>query len=337
MVGDLDVRNLVDHVLSTGRRHDTGPIRAPEGGDKTQFVTLVKPEALSASGAVDSITEVLKVLREGEALIVRCALMPAREYLARGSMLLHYPRLHRVAIEAANGLCSDARRKLSSFMASTGAIDVLGAFEVMAHDAELSPALLENRCRQAGIHKLGSGSYVSAIEVNGRVIAVLNGFLPALAKSYANTDSLVGVLECHSRREIADLRSQLLGDLDPSVASRTSLRGVLGELINRQQGTPLSEGRNGVHLSAGHLEGMFQAWMHFAASDGRGLDSTLLGRSLSSLGVSMESVAELITDPNLPDEFGETVSPHGSTENLSRGEVLTFVRQWTADGRGFAA
>lgn len=323
-------RSLVEEVRRTGRRALHGAPRADHDG--THFVTLIKPEALSSSAAVDAMTEVVRVLVGGDVTIVRCALIPASDYLARGFLLLHYPRLHRVAAMAASGLCSDPRRRLSSLTASSGAVGVVGAFQAMAYDPDLSPAMLEARCEEAGVHKLGSGSYASAVLLKKRVVAVLNGFLPALALSYANSDALVAILECHSHREIADLRARLLGDLDPRAAPPTSLRGALSALISEQYGGALSKGRNGVHLSAGHLEGMFQVRTYFAVGDDHGLEGTALGRSLSSRGVSMSAVGALAFDPDLTNERGETFGPHGATENLRREEVLDLVQQWTRAG-----
>ncbi|MFI9202535.1 hypothetical protein [Streptomyces sp. NPDC053048] len=330
-------RTLVAEARRTGRRQDTGPPRdpAPEAG--THFAVLVKPEVLTTAAAADATTEVLRVLGAGAVTVLRCALLPARDFGERGGLLLHYPRLHRVAADGAPALCSGAHRELRSLMDVSGAAGALGAFEAMAHDASLSPAVLADRCRQAGIHKLGSGSYASTLELNGRSVVVLNGFLPALTFGYTGPTALVGLLECHSHREIDDLRTHLLGALHPAAATPASLRGTLHTLAGRRYGIALSEARNGVHLSAGHLEGMFQAWRYFAAADGRGIESTALGRSLAARGVPMAAVTALAADHNLAEDSGETVAPHGATENLRRDEVLDRVRQWAATGKGAEA
>ncbi|MFG3015664.1 hypothetical protein ACGFZB_35525 [Streptomyces cinerochromogenes] len=295
---------------------------------------LVKPEVLGPAVAVDTMREILRVLSEGDTTVLRCALVPAPDFRDRGRLQLHYPRLHRVAADGVQALCSDARRELATFTDTSQTDEVLGAFEAMTYESELPPETLEHRCRQAGIHKLGSGSYVSAVDLNGRPVAVLNGFLPALAASYGDPKALVSLLECHSWREIRDLRSHLLGALHPANATLASLRGAVGALAGRQYGIELSEGRNGVHLSAGHLEGMFQAWRYFAAADGHGIESTGLGQSLTARDVSMASVATLASDPNLDEGSARMVAPHGITEDLGREEVLERVWHWCATGKG---
>ncbi|MFC7308244.1 hypothetical protein ACFQVC_28990 [Streptomyces monticola] len=330
------VRALVTEAHRTGRRRDTGPPTGELPDTGSHFVTLVKPEVLTTGAATGALGEVVRMLGEGEVTLRRCALMPAADFAGRGYLLLHYPRLHRVAADGARALCSGARRELGSFMETSGTDAAVGAYEALTREPGLVAVALAERCDQAGVHKLGSGSYASLIEVNGRPRTVLNGFLPALVAQYADRSALVGLLECHSHRTIDDLRTGLLGALHPPSAAPGSLRGALAALTARTRRPALSAGRNGAHLSAGHLEGMFQAWRYFAAADGQGLGSTALGRALAERGVPLAAVAELAADPNLTEDSGETVAPHGATENLGRAEVVDQVQRWAVAGKGLA-
>ncbi|MEU0991578.1 hypothetical protein [Streptomyces sp. NPDC005953] len=327
------VRALVTDAHRLRQRQDTGPHHHPVPATGSHFVTLVKPEVLDADGAADAMSEVVRVLGAGEADILRCALVPAGHFAERRHLLLHYPRLHRVAADGVHALCTAARRELRSLLDSSGALGALGSFEAMTYDTALSPTVLDERCRRAGIHKLGSGSYASVVESNGRPVVVLNGFLPALVGHYDHTTGLVGLMECHSLREIDDLRTHLLGALHPAAAAPDSLRGALHSLVERRGSPSLSEGRNAVHLSAGHLEGMFQVWRYFSAADGQDITSTALGRSLVDRGVSPTALMSLAGDHNLTGDSGETLAPHGATEHLPRPEVLDLVGQWTATGK----
>ncbi|WP_267242641.1 hypothetical protein [Streptomyces sp. PR69] len=328
-----EARALVARTRATGVRSDTGPPRTPPPETGSHFAVLVKPEVMTSAAAADALPEAVRVLGQADVSVLRCAVLPAGDFAGRGYLLLHYPRLHRVAADGAGALSSSARRELDSLMAASRIADAPGAYEAMTREADLSPAALEERCRGAGIHKLGSGSYASVTELNGRPVTVLNGFLPALAAGYTGPGALVGLLECHSNHEIDRLRGELLGALDPADATPASLRGTLGVLA-REHGIALTEGRNAVHLSAGHLEGMFQVWRYFAALDGRGVETTAFGRSLAGHGVPPAAVAALAADRNLAGDSGETASPHGDTENLHRDRVLDRVRQWAAAGKG---
>ncbi|MGW6459212.1 hypothetical protein ACWF94_25365, partial [Streptomyces sp. NPDC055078] len=141
-------RALVAEVRHRGLRRDTGPPPEPAPDAGTHFVVLVKPEVLTATGAADAMAEVVRVLGEGDATVLRCALMPAGDFGRRGCPLLHYPRLHRVAADGVRALCSGARRELGVLTGASGTAGVLGAFEAMTYEWELSPATLEDRCRR---------------------------------------------------------------------------------------------------------------------------------------------------------------------------------------------
>jgi hypothetical protein len=328
---------LAAEVRRTGRRQDTGRPRQAVPDTGTHFVTMVKPEVLAAGTTVDAMAEVLRVLDANDVTVLRCALMPARRYGELGFLLQHYPRLYRVATDGVRALSAGARCGLAVLLERSGTTAAAGAFDAAAHEPELSAGALEARCRQAGIRKLGSGSYASIVELNRTPVAVLNGFMPALAASYLDSAASVGLIECHSDQEVASLRTDLLGDLDPATASPGSLRGALAASVGRGHGIALSEGRNGVHLSAGHLEGMFQTWRYFTAADGHGLDRTALGRSLAQANAPLPAVAALAADHNVVDESGDVVSPHGETENLRRDEVVDRVVRWTTRQKGFRA
>ncbi|MGC2997204.1 hypothetical protein ACPF8X_02040 [Streptomyces sp. G35A] len=334
-------RALVAAARRAGGRRDTGaaPAGPPETG--SHFTVLVKPEVMTPDLAEESLATAVDVLTADGVLVVRAAVLPSVDFVRRGHLLLHYPRLHRVAADGTAALTTAAHRALRILLPGADDGAAYGAYEAMAREADLTPEALEKQCRAAGIHKLGSGSYASLVEVRGRLVAVLNGFLPALTEGYRVPGTQVGLLECHSSREIADLRGALLGALHPGVADPASLRGSLGALARRHD-VVLSEGRNAVHLSAGHLEGLLQVWRYFAAPDGRGPGDTAFGRTLTAAGVPQAALAALAADPDLPGDADpdagadsvagqdETFSPHGATENLTRSAVLERVRHWTA-------
>lgn len=332
MVSVREARALAARARAADPRTDTGPPPAAPPAAGSHFVVLVKPEVMTASGAPEAVAEAVRVLGAAEVDVRRAAVVPAREFGRGGHLYLHYPRLHRLAADGPATLTSGALRALRSLGERTGTEEVLGAYGVMAREAGLTPEALDARCRAAGIHKLGSGSYASVTGPSGRRAVVLNGFLPALAEGYTGAGAFVGLLECHGDREIDALRAEVLGALHPAHAAPDSLRGALGALA-ASRGTTVSEGRNTVHLSAGHLEGMFQVWRYFAAADGLGIGSTSFGAGLAERGVPAPAVAALADDRNLTEDSGETFSPHGATEGLHRGDALDHVRAW-ATGKG---
>lgn len=338
MVTAEDLTRLVEQARSSGARRSWGtPV--PTTGSTTHFAVLVKPELLAGAAAGDVLRGVGDVLTAQGVSVGRGVAETAAGFLSRGRLMRHYPRLHRVAAGGATELCAEAVGELDRFVARHG-LDrsaAVGAFEAFVLEPDLDAAGLDERVRAAGITKLGPGSYVAPAELGGRTRALLNGFLPALQAGYAAPDALVAVLECASEREVADLRHNLLGPLHPGEAPAGTLRGLAASLQERTGGPPLSEGRNGIHLSAGHLEGMFQVWHYFGAADGQDLSDTAFGQAACRRGLESRSLGALALDPNVPDGRGAQLSPFGRTENLTLAEVLDRTADWIAGSRRVAA
>lgn len=328
MVSPPDLARGARESLRLSRRVDGGE-SSPVPAGHSRFVTMVKPEAVAPGWAAATLGAVLAGLDAGGVQVHRWAVEPASRFLARGMLARHYPRLHRIAAEGTSALCDSAHERLTSFCAEGGleVHEALTPYDAFVLDADLDPAALEASLRDAGVEKLGPGSYVSAVLVGGRRRPVLNGFVPMMGERHRVRDSGVAVVECTSEREIADLRDHVLGTLDPASAARGTLRSRVAEAVADGGGEPLSEGRNGVHLSAGHLEGVFQAWHYIGAPCGEDLDVSVLAPGLSG-PFDRSRVLSLTTDPNLLVGDGSSISPFGVTEGLPRDRVAELLSTW---------
>ena len=111
----------------------------------------------------------------------------------------------------------------------------------------------------------------------------------------------------------------------PSVIIFTSLSGLgFGLMFWLGLGLPdVSQGANGIHLSAGPLEGMVEVQRFFTDHEaGRdvALADTVFGRRLAGSGLAEEQVRELAGNPNLTTE-GREVSAFDLTEEVDAVEA----------------
>ncbi|MEK8173280.1 hypothetical protein NKH77_43540 [Streptomyces sp. M19] len=142
--------------------------------------------------------------------------------------------------------------------------------------------------------------------MNGRPVTVLNGFLPSLAEGYRRPGALVGLLECHSEREVAALRGELLGALHPFQAAPGTLRGTLGAL-GRSAGSTSPRGATPfIFRRVTWRECSRTGATSAPPTDGPGEHP--LGRSLAGAGADLAAVAALAADRDLGDGAGETVA-----------------------------
>jgi hypothetical protein len=307
----------------------SGGAVAPTPAGHSRFVTMVKPEAMAPGSAEAALGETLAVLEAEDVQVHRWAVEPAARFLARGMLARHYPRLHRVAREGASALCDEARGRLAAFCESHGLDeqDTMTPYDAFVVDADLDAASLDTMLRDAGVTKLGPGSYVSQVALGGRHRALLNGFVPMMAEQHLERVAGLAVVECTSEREIADLRDNVLGTLDPGAAAPSTLRARVAEVVAERQGGTISEGRNGIHLSAGHLEGVFQVWHYLGAPLGEAVDTRALAPGMEH-PADHRRFSALAADPNLLVEGSSSISPFGVTEGLPLEETADLVAGW---------
>lgn len=305
-------------------------IAAADGGTavpapRSHFVLVLKPEVLSTA-RLDRVVEiVIRVLAESGVELRRAAVYRSVDYLDRGWLWAHYPRLHRIGHDGAAALDPQASATLAGVLEGGPAASVVSAFQMLRLDPGITPQNLDAACRRHGIAKLAPGSYVSRIPTPAGDRMVLNGFLPALIDAYRSPQGMVAVVECVSSDEIGDVRTRVLGPLDPGTAAPTTLRGALGAACPELGLPPLTPGSNGVHVSPGLVEGMFHAWRHFLAGHGYGLETTMLGAHLAAGGVPLDRLALLETDPVITLGDGRTDSVDGATEGLDLDTVTAIL------------
>lgn len=285
----------------------------------------MKPEILSVDLAPDVLAHVESRLQGDGVAVGRVALHRAADYMRRSRLRRLYPRLHRIGDNGASALSRSASRQLESFLEANPAMNVYGVSQLV--ESGLSANELDKQCRKNGVQKLGTGSYVSLISLGGCHTAVLNGFLPAMRNSYKR-DCLVAAIECRSQRTIQDLRSNVLGPLDPNMAGTHTLRGSLAALMRGCSQGSLSQSRNGIHLSAGYLEASYQVWREFMLPEGASLSQTQLAKQLASRGVPSRFVESLESDPNLQnlDE-----SPFELTEGAGWEKTIELIAGWARE------
>jgi hypothetical protein len=286
---------------------------------------VFKPEVLSTARLERVVETVIRVLTQSGVEPRQAAVYRSVDYLDRGWLWAHYPRLHRIGHDGAAALDPNATATLAGILDGGPPASVVSAFQMLRLDAGTAPQDLDAACRRHGIAKLAPGSYVSRIPTPAGDRMVLNGFLPALIESYRSTQGMVAVVECVSAHEIGDVRSRVLGPLDPATAAPTTLRGALNSACTELGLPPLTPGSNGVHVSPGLAEGMFHVWRHFLAGHGYGLETTMLGAHLAARGVPLDRLALLETDPIIPLGDGRTDSVDGATEGLDLNTVTAIL------------
>eukprot|EP00759_Apiculatamorpha_spiralis_P002071 PhF_6_TR10777/c1_g1_i3/m.17303 len=174
----------------------------------------------------------------------------------------------------------------------------------------MKPADFEAKWRADGPVKLGPGLYVSKLVDSG--LYVLNGFYPTQRERFTAPDAKViwfVVNWAESDLSWEDFRANVVGATDPSKAPPTSIRGTI---MHDWQALGLKAqpnmGENGIHASAGPLEGLHERCVWTGAT----VQQCSFGTQLLLGGVAAATIESLLANPVV-------------TLNGSSGPVFDFL------------
>lgn len=175
----------------------------------------------------------------------------------------------------------------------------------------------------AGTHtKLGPGFYAGKLKEGGRY--VINGFYPAMREKFTESGGRVGWYAVEfepSSLSWKKFRGEVIGATDPAKAAEGSLRN---ELLRRyrelgQSVTP-SVGDNGVHASAGPIEGLreLSVWTGAEAMEQE------LARALFDRGMTRQTLSGLLENGPVTID-GKTGPVFDLTEDIDADEAVRLL------------
>lgn len=305
------------------------PYTPPTDAALHQFVLFLKPEATAAHDGVD-VRAVLNLVFEkldAFGVSVHAARALPAEYLDTHAILdNHYGVINAISKNGAAALTDDANRKLNEIFRDDLAegARIMGGHQFLSGNKDFSPLALTTLNDNIGTTKLGGGSYAMRLNVLGQKYVLLNPFHPYQLVPFTTPGHAILVFECRATRDWADLRQQLTGATNPAKAAPGSIRA---ELLKQQETLGMKEvnqGANGIHLSAGPLEGMVELQRFFTDHDTEqplAWDDTAFGRALANKGCKPAEIAELAKNPGLSRD-GKTVSAFDLTEEVNSTEAL---------------
>jgi len=199
---------------------------------------------------------------------------------------------------------------------------VLGGHQFLAEYPEFSPYALGVLFANAEVKRLGPGTYGGQVSIDGAPVIILNGFHPRQLSFFIADDTVCAFLRCSSPTDWNTLRNDLIGTTDPSKADGASIRGRLFADPAGFGLESVSYNFNGVHMSAGPLEGLAELNRFFGA--GAALSDWTFARTLKADGVSESGVSGLLENPTL-DAAGQRGSAFDLTEGLNAAEAASLL------------
>jgi hypothetical protein len=265
----IEGKALIERVVEAVRRAHSGlvhdevlyeavstPVR------KNEFLFFIKPEITQPSPTVqlESVLALIVEKMEAFEMAVHDVRILSAEYLKRYRLMdLHYGVIADVSHHGAEACSASAAQRFEArYGLPLSEAPVLGGMQFLERYPHFNALSLDDMWQNKENHKLSGGTYVQEIRMGGERLFLLNGFHPRQLLHFTQPGRSIVIFRISSDISWARARTSFAGVTIPSAAEPGSLRR---ELFERRCafGLPLvSQSYNGIHLSAGPVEGLIE-------------------------------------------------------------------------------
>jgi hypothetical protein len=200
-------------------------------------------------------------------------------------------------------------------------VRVYGSVEYLKDHNELDADDLSERWVKGGYTKIGSGVYCQHIEVED--VYLINGFYPQLLRRFTQPGSCIGCFLLRGHTSWGAARNQLVGATAPGKAVVGSIRNSLLERKKEFGLQEISANKNGVHLSAGPVEGVVEI-LRFSEQH-TGLEDLVFGRMLQE-SFAAEQIEKILSNAFVKSGDGH-ISTFDLTEELDSGDAIERLKR----------
>ena len=295
-------------------RFGDGDTDAPSGNE---FVIFSKPEL----GRLDEeylagVWDLFAgAFAEYGVRIHRVKIMTGPDLERAGAMQQHYGVINQISREGRPALTESAEQALQQgYGDALAESEVIGGHQFLDRYPEVSEYALAMLFANADVQRLGPGTYAASLRMDSDRVIVLNGFHPRQLGFFIAADAMCAFLHGSSTTDWEVLRSELIGATDPAKAAPGSIRGRLKADPAAYGLTTVNSNFNGVHMSAGPLEGLGELDRFFG--EVQDLSAWTFAEQLRDAGLSDADLPELLANPVLTAD-GERGTAFDLTEGMN--------------------
>lgn len=301
--------------------------------EKNEFLFFIKPEITVENNAIqlkEILTMALDKIAAHSLKIMNVKVVNAA-YLEKHQIIAaHYGVINRISSSVKTAISQEGKARFESlYNISFNEAPVYGSIEFLKEFPHFSPTGLSFLWQNSPTEKLAGGTYVQKLSLDGKPVFLVNGFHPRQLEHFVAPERTIVCMTLTGETSWKDARNKLIGKTNPADAEPGSIRRTL---LDEKEAFGLSEvssSWNGVHLSAGPLEGLAEL-IRYNSDFGNGkileVDNFSFGRKLiSNFGV--ETARQLLNNMNFIQN-DKTVSAFDLTEELDSDECIRTLKQW---------
>jgi hypothetical protein len=295
-------------------------------GWQNELVLFMKPELFMVSDPAsihNSAHLVLEKLAEYQVKIHGIALAGGKFLADKGIMDRHYGFINKMSKNASKIVSVEDQAKITALLGlpSQEGIDLLGGHEYLQKYPGDSIEQLDQLWFTKKSLKVQSGFYIQLYENHGDRFVLINGFHPGQLNHFTHPDHRIALFLVHADAAWKTLRGDMVGNTYPEKAAPSSMRGAIYADPPLYGLTRVDISTNGVHLSAGPYEGVFEILNFFGSIVDQPLP--LLARRLMDKGLSAEAALKTAANPPVVAN-GKATDLFSATEDVDTSPAVDF-------------
>lgn len=301
---------------------------------RNEFLFFVKPEITLPDSTVklDKVVPLILEKISTFGLTIKNIKVLSARYLDNYNIIAqHYGVINKIATQGIKALSDAAKEKFKElYNQDISTVKALGGFEFLKAHAEFTPLTLEYLWQNKANKKLAGGCYVEDIKLDADMVYLLNGFHPRQLMHFTQKGRSIVVFTLCSEINWKTARVEFIGATDPNKAVAGSLRRVMMERAEELGIPEVNQALNGVHLSAGPVEGLIELIRYnsdFRTSEGQ-LTATDFGfGKLLNDNFSGEELNKILGNCNVVVD-GKLVSIFDLTEEMDSDQAIGIIRKY---------
>lgn len=302
----------------------------PNANGSNEFLFFLKPELLLDTPGLNThqILEMIfeKIVSSG--LTVKNVRVLSAGYLSKhGIIAQHYGVINQIANDAKGAASEGAQQTFEAIFGESFAdAPVLGGLEIIDRFPEFSPTSLDYLWQNTKAEKLAGGTYAGSITLDGEAIYLVNGFHARQLEHFTQSGRSIVALTLTGDTDWADARQSFIGATSPEAAQTGSIRRTLLDNIESYGLKAVTSSWNGVHLSAGPVEGLVELIRYQSDFENQNIltaQDFSFGRELIK-AFGPEKTAWILENPNLETSNG-SISIFDLTEEKNAEEAIQLL------------
>lgn len=233
-----------------------------ESKGKNEFLFFIKPEITTPSKTIklEKILDLVLSKIESFGLKIHNVKTLSAKYLDEYNIIAqHYGVINKISSNAIANMSDSAKEKfIELYGKPVTELKVIGSSEFLEQYKHFNAYVLDYLWQNKVNVRLANGTYCEDIKIDEEIIYLINGFHPRQLKHFTEKGRSIVVMTLSGDLSWSEARKNFIGATNPVNALSGSLRREFLDKKDELGLADVSQGLNGVHLSAGPVEALVE-------------------------------------------------------------------------------